>query len=399
MKGIRKLIRFDTASGRGGKHLSLKIQVEPRNPTLLAVYSCCKMLPYCSPMKAFPVFLALGGASCLGASPVKDDPQFGLILLNPKAEEKKRVTEAARFIAQYTCRVLEGLDAGMGGTVVEEAKGRWVVRYPKLKKQVRIAALAKKDEGFKKLDRNSNGWIDSQGDFDYKEVFTYRPQNLREEKVSELPKAAALMQRIDRRVTAIAGKHAGLAAWGKEIKTVKRKGFGTEYLEIDPRSSGKLLQLRYVADLNRYHRLVYHNRDNHNRCSLSFRVISSATGRTLAGLYDPWFPYGDGWVIAEEFAGSKELRAELIRVLQEESLQEPGKAGIEYRGWMGAHALAHHHAAGSFPDLRWQRPGRSQWQTILKRKGEVIFLCPPLKLKTGYNPALPVTAVVEEMEE
>lgn len=317
-------------------------------------------------------------------------------ILDPGVSDADKASCAARLVADYALTV-EGVERiHETGRVTGAARDKWTVRYDKLGRRVTIHALAKEDAGFKRLDTNSNGQIDDD-EFRPKAVKTFRANSFGPYiEDDELKEAADLLQRIDKRIETLREEYAGLSNWTEPIKTIERHVHDRCYVEPDTTSSGKLLQFNYI-DCNQTHRLLYHNREEGERCDISIRVIAASIGGRY-GVVPPHSSYARAWLIVDQVTANEKLRKELVRIIQEETFKEPGPAGIERRAWLAAVALAHMAKTGTFPDMRWDRP-HGKWfegdcNFIMRDEERLILLALPLKPKAGYNPSLPVSVKV-----
>lgn len=385
-------VSVKTFSTRPGEELRLKgvgdeaYRYHPSGSVIMCysnVFVVIKGHPYDPKAKAARVI-----ANCLKNVAESATPK----ILDPGVSDAEKTSYAARLVAVYALTVEGVKQINEAGRVTGEARDKWTVQYDKLARQVTIHALSKDDDEFKRLDTNANGQIDDD-EFRPKAVTTFRTEPFGSHiEDDELEEAADLLRRIDRRIETLKGEYAGLSHWTESIKTIERNVYDKRYIEPDEQSSGKLLQFNH-ADCNQRHRLVYHNRDNQERCSVSIRVIAASIGNRYS-VVPPHSSYARAWLIVDQLTADEKLRKELVQIIQEETFKEAGPAGIERRAWFAAVALAHMAKTGKFPGMRWDRP-HGKWferdySFIMRDEERLILLCLPLKPKVGYNPSLPI---------
>lgn len=310
-------------------------------------------------------------------------------MIDPTSTPAQKTEHGARLVGAYALLKKQGLRKITEAGVVESlGKGRWTIDYKKLGQRVSLRALSPEDPEYKRLDKNKDGRIDY---LDHKQSAFTTYRTIKPIENEELAEAAALLRRIDQRIASLADHYEELSFWGTPLKTKEKTFFNETYINPVPTASGKLLQFKYTTDANRYHRLVYQNRDKQHPFNLSIRVIHSELSRRLSALNAPHFDYSRSCVIFEQFDAKGELRQELIRIVQEERFAEPGPIGIEYRAIVGASGLTDLARNGKFPDLRWQhQPGENYWYSILLDSDQLILLCQPVITKPGWNPFLPL---------
>lgn len=343
--------------------------------------------------------LAVGAASAAttpeGAQKTEPISAKPPVLLNPKSSPAEKIASAARFIGDYALQLHDLKLQGDRSVVSTTGKSIWTVSYPALEKRVELRALTPDDPDYKRLDKNKDGRIDYL-DHSQELLSTFRTHIPIENE--ELAEAADLLRRIDRRIKAISEKHKELSLWSSPLKMKERTVFGTTLVDPDPLSTGKHLQLKYSENGDEFHRLIYYNRGSTGGCTLKIRIIRSETRGVLAALYAPHFTYARSCVILDKFVAKGTLRQELLKIIQEERFQEPGPSGLEHRAITGVLALNTLAHTGAIPDLRWDKHPRSELGYSILADGEQhVFLCQPLKLKRGYNPAMPLVVKLSSL--
>jgi hypothetical protein len=275
-------------------------------------------------------------------------------LLDTNLDDADRATEAARLVARFALTA-DGVKKTIAdGNVTKTGADTWVVTHKEVGRQVTIHPLNRDDNEFKRLDLNANNVLESE-EFYKKLIDTFcRDSRRRHLEDDKLVLSADLLKRIDKRVNAIAKDHKELSLWNDQIEIVERDVFGDIFISPAPKSSGKLLQFDYM-DTNRRHRLVYRNHNEESPCNISIRIVAASIG-SLYNMSPRHSRYGRAWVITETFEVEAELKKKLVQIIQEEVFKEPGKRGIERRGFLSAVALAHLVKKGEFPNLRWEHP-------------------------------------------